>query len=302
VVVVSHDAEAYLGRCLDALAATEGGHELDVVVVDNASTDASAEVAAARGARVLRSSENLGFGPACNRALSDLGIRQRVEGEPDLVALVNPDAFVEPGWLQPLVDALRADPGLGAAVPKIVFADRPSVVNSTGTVLDRHLNGSDRGAGDPDDGRWDTPGEVWGWGGAAVLLCTAYLHDVGLFDERLFLYYEDVDLSWRGRARGWRYAYVPAARVHHGRGWATSERAELFEVQNRRNRLVVATKHAPWLAVVGVWLWCLGGFVVLAVRETGRGWVRTRRYARALREAGALIPTVVRERRRSVDV
>lgn len=293
VAVVSHDAEGYLGRCLDALRATEWDGALDVVVVDNASSDGSAGVAEAHGARVVRNATNAGFGAACNRAMADLdGV--------DAVALVNPDAFVTPGWLQPLAEALAVDPGIGAACPKILFLD--GRVNNTGTVLDGRLNGRDRGWGDPDDGRWDEPGEVWGWCGAAVLLSAAYLRDVGRFDERLFLYYEDIDLAWRGRERGWRYAYVPTSVVHHGRGWATERHCELTAVQNRRNRLVNATKHAAWPSLAGVWAWCAAGVVGGAVHDLVRGsrWVETSRRWQALRGAAALAPALRRERRAEV--
>ena len=56
---------------------------------------------------------------------------------------------------------------------------------------------------------------MWGWCGAAVLLRRRYLEEVGRFDERLFMYAEDADLSWRGARRGWRYRYVPTSVVRH---------------------------------------------------------------------------------------
>jgi N-acetylglucosaminyl-diphospho-decaprenol L-rhamnosyltransferase len=293
VVVVSHDAEAYLDRCLDALTATVWEGSIDIVVVDNASSDDSASVAERHGARVVRNATNVGFGAACNQAMTELDVV-------DAVALVNPDAFVTSGWLAPLADVLAADPGIGAACPKILFLD--GRINNTGTFLDRRLNGRDRGWGDPDDGRWDVPGEVWGWCGAAVLLSTAYLREVGGFDERLFLYYEDIDLAWRGRERGWRYAYVPTSVVHHGRGWATEGHSELTAVQNRRNRLVNATKHAPWPTLVGVWVWCAASILGGALHDlvSGPRWMEARRRWRALRGAAALTPSLWRERRAEV--
>ena len=83
------------------------------------------------------------------------------------------------------------------------------LVNSAGSlVLDTGYG--DRGYLEPDDGRLDEPGEVFGWSGCAVLLRREYLEDIGTLDERLFLYYEDFDLAWRGRARGWRCLYAPS--------------------------------------------------------------------------------------------
>jgi GT2 family glycosyltransferase len=83
-----------------------------------------------------------------------------------------------------------------------------------------------------------------------VLLTTDYLRDVGLFDERLFLYYEDVELAWRGRARGWRYRYVPDAVVRHLHSASTVEGSALFDYHNERNRLLVLTRHADSRLVV----------------------------------------------------
>jgi hypothetical protein len=89
------------------------------------------------------------------------------------------------------------------------------IVNNVGSVLIEGGYGADRGYLEPDEGQYDAPADVFAWCGGSVLLRPAYLADVGLFDERFFLYYEDTDLSWRGRSRGWRYRYVPAAVARH---------------------------------------------------------------------------------------
>ena len=86
------------------------------------------------------------------------------------------------------------------------------VINNAGSALYPGGYGGDRGFLERDAGQYDEPAEVFAWCGGAVLLSKAYLDDVGLFDERLFLYYEDTDLSWRGRLRGWRYVYEPTSR------------------------------------------------------------------------------------------
>jgi N-acetylglucosaminyl-diphospho-decaprenol L-rhamnosyltransferase len=102
----------------------------------------------------------------------------------------------------------------------------------------------DRGYLEPDDGRFDTPDDVFAWCGAAVLLKRAYLDDVGFFDERLFLYYEDLELSWRGREHGWKYRYVPTSVVHHVHAATSIEGSALKDYYNERNRLLVLTRHA----------------------------------------------------------
>jgi GT2 family glycosyltransferase len=77
-----------------------------------------------------------------------------------------------------------------------------------------------------------------------VLLATNYLHDAGLFDEDLFLYYEDLELAWRGHERGWRYTYVPDSVVRHVHSATTVEGSPLFDYYNERNRLLTLSRHA----------------------------------------------------------
>ncbi len=89
------------------------------------------------------------------------------------------------------------------------------VINNVGSNLYRYGFGGDRGFLERDIGQYEEPAEVFAWCGGAVLLRRAYLDDVGMFDEELFLYYEDTDLSWRGRLRGWRYQYVPTSVIRH---------------------------------------------------------------------------------------
>lgn len=126
-----------------------------------------------------------------------------------------------------------------------------SVINNVGSCLFAGGYGGDRGFLEADRGQFDEPADVFAWCGGAVLLSRAYLADVGGFDERLFLYYEDTDLSWRGRLRGWSYTYVPGSVVHH-RHAASSGGAgsPVFFFHTERNRLLVLLKNAPWPVTV----------------------------------------------------
>jgi GT2 family glycosyltransferase len=119
------------------------------------------------------------------------------------------------------------------------------VINNAGSVLTADGYGADRGYLERDEGQYDAEDDVFAWCGATVLLRTDYLADAGLFDERLFLYYEDLELSWRGRERGWRYRYVPDSVVRHVHTASTVEASERFVYYNERNRLLTLTRHAP---------------------------------------------------------
>ncbi len=132
------------------------------------------------------------------------------------------------------------DPGW---YPISLSGDPFEVINNTGSVVVGDGYGADRGYLERDEGQYDTEEDVPAWCGATVLLRASYLRDTGLFDERLFLYYEDIELSLRGRARGWRYRYVPAAVVRHVHSATSVEGSELAAHYNERNRLLVLTRH-----------------------------------------------------------
>lgn len=260
-VVLCWNNATIIDQCIEHLEASTWRGHLEVLVVDNGSTDGTVDGWSQRhpSVRLVETGANLGFAAGVNRGLAQIE-------ELDAVALVNSDAFVEPDWLEPLVAALDADDGLGAACPKILFAQpdgagRPRI-NNAGNELGPAWEPRDRGYDEPDDGRYDRAEDVWGWCGAAVLLRRAYLDDVGRFDERLFMYAEDADLSWRGARRGWRYRFVPTSVVHHlHRASSGGERTPLLDHLNRRNRLVVVSRHAGPRGALTAWARALGGIV-----------------------------------------
>ncbi len=120
------------------------------------------------------------------------------------------------------------------------------VINNVGSNLFAGGFGGDRGFLEVDNGQYETPADVFAWCGGAVLLKRTYLDDVGTFDERFFLYYEDTDLSWRGQLRGWRYVYEPDAVVRHHHASSAGVGSALFRYSTERNRLLMLAKNAPW--------------------------------------------------------
>lgn len=142
-------------------------------------------------------------------------------------------------------EAVEVVVGVHADWFKVPLAGTPyNVINSAGSILVEGEYGADRGYLEPDQGQYDEPVDVFAWSGAAVVLSQRYLDDVGLFDERFFLYYEDFDLAWRGRARGWRYRYVPQSTVRHLHSASTDESSALFAFHNERNRLLTLARNA----------------------------------------------------------
>ena len=139
------------------------------------------------------------------------------------------------------------------------------VINNVGSDLVNGSWGGDRGFLEPDVGQYDDAQDVFAWCGAGVLFRPDYLDNIGLLDERFFMYYEDTDMAWRGRARGWRYRYVPDAVLRHVHAATSVEGSPLFHHYVERNRLVMLTKNAPWR---------------LAASASGRFVLSTASYAR----------------------
>ena len=296
VVVLNHNGGDITIDCLRSVLATRWpAPRLQVVLVDNASSDAV--VARVRAelpvVRIIESERNLGFAGGCNLGMRDL------KGA-DYVALVNNDALVDPGWLTPLVDALERDPGLGAACPKVVFAENGvignGVIDNVGVDLGRWGRGADRGHLEPDHGQFDVPVDVFAWCGAAVLLRRAYLEDVGTFDERLFLYCEDLDLAWRGRRRGWRYRTAPTSVVHHMHSATTIAGSPLQRTYNLRNALLVALRHAPPATALAAVARSFAALCVAVVRRPDEVSARARAFTGFLRLAPAMIGERAHER------
>ncbi len=204
VYIPTFEARHLLGRVLGSLAA-QTLSPAEVVVVDNGSSDGSAELVRAEfpDVAIVSLERNLGFGPAINRAVEER------PGDP--VILVNNDAECRPDFLAALIDG-AGDAEMAAGV--LVQERDPEAVDSAGVVADRTLMGFDYMHGEPVAELAGAGAPLGPTGGAALYRLDA-LHAVGGFDERIFLYLEDVDLALRLAAAGGRCRLVPEARALH---------------------------------------------------------------------------------------
>ena len=180
---------------------------VDVVVADNGSTDGSRELLRRDFAEVtlLEMGSNLGFGRALNRAVA------AQPGDP--IVFLNNDVECEPEFVAALLD--RASEG-AEMVAGVLLAERdPRLIDSAGLIADRTLMGFDYLNGQPREAAERAPAPLGPTGGAALYSRRAF-EAVGGFDERIFLYYEDLDLALRLRREGARCALAPSARAVHG--------------------------------------------------------------------------------------
>jgi GT2 family glycosyltransferase len=237
VLIASYNTRDLL---LEAIAsvASEPDVNNEVIVVDNASADHSAEAVAERfpEVRLVRQPTNLGFAAAINRAA------RLASGEHLL--LLNPDASLCPGALASLVGVLERQPRAAAVGPSLIYPDgRPQAAafrfpSLAQLVLD--LFPIDRLADSRLNGRLSTTSEPMPIDhplGACVLIRRAAWDDVGPLDEGYFMYVEEVDWCRRAHLRGWQIWHDPRAwAVHHG-GSATRQRADAMFVELWRSRL-----------------------------------------------------------------
>jgi hypothetical protein len=215
ILIVAYNAREDLGDCLDAvLAGDDGPIDRRVVVVDNASTDGSGELVAERYPSVMgvRSDHNRGFAGGNN-----LGWRAICEtwGDVDYLVLLNPDTVVEPGWLGPMLEVLADDPAVGIAQAKLRLHPQTECLNSAGNRSHFLGFGFVTGCGQVDEGQYDRVREIDFASGCACMIRASVLAELGLFEDEMFLYLEDADLSWKVRQAGGRVVYVPSSVVYH---------------------------------------------------------------------------------------
>ena len=247
-VVVTHSAPRQsLQRCLGALQAAGGVDR--IIVVDNGDRAATIDTAVIdAGVESIRTL-NRGYGAAANSGFG----RARALGA-DAVALLNDDVVVHHGWIEPLVAELGGE-RVGAVQPKLVIADTsPARINSLGVAIGPDGAGTDIGHGEIDVGL-QVPSDLQIFTGGAVVFTADFLIATGGFDERFFLYYEDVDLARRGDALGWRYRLVPTSVVEHVGGATTGSDPGGTRFYQERNRLRAAVRHADGSTIVrAFWL------------------------------------------------
>jgi len=193
VIVVNWNRKALLRACLESLA-RQVGPVFETIVVDNGSTDGSAEMAEELGARVIRNRENRGFCAANNQGFA------AARGE--FVALLNNDAEAEPVWLAALVRVCSRAPEIGMAASKVLVWEDPRRIDKVGHLIFPDGQNRGRGSGALDVGQFDREEEVLWPDGCAALYRKAMIDEIGGFDRRFF--------------RLWRRRGVGIARAHRG--------------------------------------------------------------------------------------
>jgi GT2 family glycosyltransferase len=237
VVMLTYNRWDLTKEALRLLAeATEPRYE--VVIVDNASTDGTlGELDRVEGARILRNPTNLGFGPASNQGAAMAKGRY--------LLLLNSDAWVRPGWLEPLIDVADADPGIAAVAPKLLYPD--GRLQEAGSIIWRDGRVRQYGDGDRSNRPEYNFRRTVDYASAACLLVRrSAFTSVGGFDPRFApVYYEDVDLCLALAAGPGRVVYQPRSVVEHVRGASSTGGVQSGRVE--RNRRLLRARWQPVL-------------------------------------------------------
>lgn len=247
VHIVTYNSADDIIDCLEAVMAQDYLVK-KIVVVDNASTDGSADKVrtfyrqlnsdslpaflvdheAMNSARetkqyptidLLENELNTGFAPAHNQAISATNT--------DYVLVLNPDLTLAPDYISRLITQMENNPQVGSATGKLLLKADHGLVDSTGLRMNKARRAFDRGAGEPAN-QWTQSGPVFGVSGAAAMYSRRMINDISVdgefFDADFFAYKEDVDVAWRGQLFEWQAYYDAEAIGYHERGWKTSGR------------------------------------------------------------------------------
>jgi len=250
VAIVTYNSQRYIQRSLDAVF-EQTGTRLEVVVVDNASTDATRAILGRFKGRIrsIYNDRNVGFAAAQNQAIR--------ASRAHWVLTLNPDVLLLPDFIRTLLDAGAANPAAGSVCGKLlsigpdfrVMAEER--IDSTGMFFTPAMRHFDRGWHQADGACFDTMEYVFGASAAAALYRREMIEDVSVgghfFDPDFFCYREDADVAWRALLLGWRCIYAPAAVSYHVRSAVPGNRRSVpaaINMHSVKNRFLMRIKNA----------------------------------------------------------
>lgn len=254
IVIVSWNVKGLLRACLRSTLEEQQSDAsprlaCEVIVVDNASTDGSADMVRQEfpAVRLIANADNVGFTRGNNQGI--------VASDGRHVLLLNPDTEVLDGALGEMVDYMEHSPEVGALGPKLLYPDgrvqssrrrfpdlRTALVEST--FLQPWFSGSDVLKRYYVLDRGDDEIQVVDWlVGACLMMRRAAVDEVGLLDERFFMYSEELDWCYRAKKKGWKIVYLPTARVIHHEGKSSEQVLPVRHIHFQRSKVLFFEKH-----------------------------------------------------------
>lgn len=253
IVIVNYNSGEMLLRCLQ-LINEQNFSDWELIIVDNASTDGSINsIIESNKIKLIYNGNNYGFAVAQNQGI--------VASSGAFIMPLNFDVAILPTYIANLVRALEQHPECGSVCGKILRMtpdwQQTNIIDTTGLIMPQVGAPFSRGNGESDTGQFDQSSYVFGAQGAAPLYRREMLDDISYdgqyFDEKYFMWYEDVDLDWRAQLRGWKCLYVPEAVAYHV-GHSTDEtRPDIYYINTICNRwMMIATNSTKQQLVTDV--------------------------------------------------
>lgn len=275
IVVLSWNSKKYIGECLNSLKKTK----TEIILVDGGSTDGSQEYLKTNfnELKLIETNKNLGYAGGNN-----VGLRRALEQNADFVWIVNPDIVVDQNSLEEALKVMVKDDKIAVVGSKVYFAagfefhknrytkrDLGKVIWYAGGENDwKNIFAVHYGMNEVDSGQNNKEKEVNFATGSSMLIRCDVLRQVGLLDDKYFLYYEENDLCQRIKKADYKIMYAPKSVVWHKVGQATEIGSSLADYYIARNRLLFGMRWAPWRAKFALFRESLGLLV------SGRTWQR----------------------------
>jgi GT2 family glycosyltransferase len=256
VIVVNYNGAKFINRCLSSLFKTDYPN-FEVIFVDNASTDGSIEYAREKFGddsrlKFVVNDRNYGFAEGNN-----IGFRH---ADGDYIVFLNNDTEVDSNWLKELIKVMKSDPTIGVGQCKSLWMYNPALIDNAGAFMDPLGYTYIRGFG-KDRNLYGTVEEVFQADGASMIVKRDVVDDVtlgdGPFDSDYFAYYDDVDLSWRVKLRGYKIVCVPTAIIYHARGRGHSKIPAHLVFHACKNHLMNIIKNYSFSNLIKWFLPCL---------------------------------------------
>ncbi len=246
VVILNWNGANYLKRFLPGVISSSDIHGVKIFVADNASSDDSLDILEKdfTEVEVLKFDKNYGFAEGYNRALSQI--------ESEYFLLLNSDVEVSTNWLHQLIKVMDSDPLVAACAPKIKsyeMKDYFEYAGAAGGYIDKYgyafCQGRIFDALEPDYGQYDKPREIFWTTGACMFVRAPLYKLAGGFDPQFFAHFEEIDLCWRLKNRGYKLMYVPESTIFHVGGGALPRTNPRKTYLNFRNSLFTLYKNLP---------------------------------------------------------
>ncbi len=288
IIIVNWRSRDFLCALLDSLVA-QSYRPLEIIVINNSPEETLPELKSEGISYQTIAYPNIGYAAGNNRGIA------QARGE--YILLLNPDTRVEATTIATLVSCLDTHQEADAALPKLMQMQHPDVFDRAWDGYSRWGWGLTIGLRERDEGQYDQEQDVFGFRGAGCLFRNSFFSEVGLFDEDLFAYYEDVDLSARAQLAGKHLRFCPTARVlHHFSGSTGSVYNSVTVRYSVRNKILVYFKTMPgWLVVAYLWrLTALLGYTFFQHAFTTH---QLRAYMRGFWEACVMLPRFLGKRK-----